>query len=534
LIYLFARDCGRINGAQWQNRLQASVKAYYLIVLFDPVNCSYLSLSIVLGCALSISMPIKLVHGDSYKVLAEMEENSVDSIVCDPPYMIGFMGKKFDDPKDNVAADPGFWKLCLKVLKPGGHLLAFGGTRTYHRMAVAIEDSGFEVRDTIVWTYGQGFPKSHAIGKAVDKLQGNEREEISRGGKCGVFAHSGSGVEQNIEDYEAVVTKGTSEWEGWGTALKPAHEPICLARKPLSEKTIVENVLRWNVGALNIDGCRVGTEERTFNSKGISSGGDFVGDIKDFKGQGEKQVQGRFPSNFILSCECEEVIEGATKPARTGRRGGSAIFGSETIGTPEKEGVWPEDKQIIHTNPNCPCYMLDEQAPYVQPVGGAKKTTHDSGMFGIGQPGEIYKDKGGPSRFFLNVKGDRFRYVAKASKRERNKGCEGLEEVIPRAYRTTSNGESDTPSKGMERFQGLPTKNHHPTVKPIKLMQYLCRLITPPNGTVLDPFMGSGSTGIAAKLEGFGFIGIEMEEEYVEIGKARIEAWEPDPQGELF
>jgi len=500
----------------------------------------------------------KIIHGDSYIELAKLKENSVDSIVCDPPYMIGFMGKKFDDPKDNVAADPEFWKLVLKVLKPGGHLLAFGGTRTYHRMAVAIEDSGFEIRDQLMWVYGSGFPKSLNIGKAVDKLQGNEREDLGefdvgyKDKKRSVLQPK-DGWNNNSMKGVFALTKGTSEWEGFGTGLKPAHEPICLARKPLSEKTIVENVLKWGTGGINIGGCRIEANDESYekntNRENVKGHwGNSKGDAKV-----EANSQGRFPSNFILSCECEEVIEGeVSSGGGLKKQEGNSVYGErENVdwhNYADKDG---KEKTLIHTNPECPAFMLDQQSGERKVSGSASAGREISGghrgiFGGASKPNQMgHNDKGGASRFFLNVKGDRFKYVAKASKRERNKGCEGLEGeyksiVKNRKCKICGYQEvSGSPCRCEEPVwriveRKVVTKNHHPTVKPLKLMRYLCRLITPPNGTVLDPFMGSGSTGIAAKLEGFGFIGIEMEEEYVEIGKARIEAWEPDPQGELF
>lgn len=207
---------------------------------------------------------IKLMKGDNMKSLKELPDNSIDSIVSDPPYGLSFMGKKWDYDVPSIE----FWKEVYRVLKPGGHILSFGGTRTYHRMVVNIEDAGFEIRDQIQWLYGSGFPKSHNIGKAVDKLEGNEREVIGKyqhpdgsgDRKAKAAVRSGvtdMGSEEGVE-WNKTLTKGTSTYEGWGTALKPANEPICVARKPLSEKSVAENVLKWGTGGINIDGCRVG------------------------------------------------------------------------------------------------------------------------------------------------------------------------------------------------------------------------------------------------------------------------------------
>ena len=205
---------------------------------------------------------IDLRQGDCKEVLKSLQDNSVDSIVTDSPYELGFMGKSWDST--GIANDATMWAECLRVLKPGGHLLAFSGTRTYHRMASAIEDAGFEIRDMIEWVYGSGFPKSLNIGKAVDKLQGNERiktGEIKHHAQKGVAVAEergaiGGGAFGQAKDEE--ITKGTSEWEGWGTALKPAHEPICMARKPLSEKTVAENCLKWGTGGHIVTGKQIG------------------------------------------------------------------------------------------------------------------------------------------------------------------------------------------------------------------------------------------------------------------------------------
>jgi len=389
--------------------------------------------------------------------LPTMPDNSVDSIVTDPPYELGFMGKAWD--KSGIAYNVDMWKECLRVLKPGGHLLAFGGTRTYHRMACAIEDAGFEIRDQIQWLYGSGFPKSLNVGKAVDKLQGNEREVVGKKidtstGKPMSYkqAKGGSGKhinegwdrpwrkdDKHCEDM-TVLTKGTSEWEGWGSSLKPANEPICLARKPLSEKTIAENVLKWGTGGLNIDGCRIETVENRGRPKGPD--GNCYGHYNQIVT--ESHPQGRFPANVIHDGSDEVVREFPYSKST----GGS---GDKSMGGMGKNGKYGK-------------YALNVRA---------------SNLGGLG-------DEGSASRFF---------YCAKASRSERNKGCEG---------------------------------NRHPTVKPIALMRYLCRLITPPKGTICDPFMGSGSTGIGAKLEGFDFIGIELEKEYCEIAQARIDNWEEE------
>ncbi|MDP7581215.1 MAG: DNA methyltransferase, partial [Nitrospinota bacterium] len=261
-----------------------------------------------------------ILQGDCINRLKELDDNSVDAIVTDPPYELGFMGKKWD--ASGISYNVELWKECLRVLKAGGHLLSFGGTRTYHRMACAIEDAGFEIRDMLEWIYATGFPKSHNIGKAVDKLQGNERDIIGQK-KTGADKPTGKGTLQlskktyknNKGESVFNVSKGTSEWEGWGTALKPAHEPIVLARKPLSEKTIAENVLKWGTGGINIDGCRVGmsekdredyiekrmsfvgTENKDYSEKFTSYGMPEVSNKEKIK----RSSQGRFPANLLVT-----------------------------------------------------------------------------------------------------------------------------------------------------------------------------------------------------------------------------------------
>ena len=253
----------------------------------------------------------KIIHGDCLDKLKELEDNSIDSIVTDPPYELGFMGKSWDST--GIANNVDMWKECLRVLKPGGHLLAFSGTRTYHRMASAIEDAGFEVRDMVEWVYGSGFPKSLNIGKAVDKLQGNERETIREYETHDIRNNALLGKKGAMTVSE---TKGTSEWEGWGTALKPAHEPICMARKPLSEKTVAENCLKWGTGGINIDESRVESSQDDKEMLDAKSSKNPTG-VKSVFGGGiasPAHTLGRFPANLILSADedgqvSEEVRE---------------------------------------------------------------------------------------------------------------------------------------------------------------------------------------------------------------------------------
>ncbi len=381
-----------------------------------------------------------LFNGDNIEVLKTLPENSIDAIVTDPPYGISFMNKKWDYDVPSVE----FWKEIFRVLKPGGHILSFGGTRTYHRMVINIEDAGFEIRDQIMWVYGSGFPKSHNIGKAVDKKKG-----------------------------ETNISKGNGEFEGWGTGLKPANEPICVARKPISEKTIASNVLKWGTGGINVDGCRIGNDNIT--TQGFGDTG-FVSS-KNYK---PTNHQGRFPANVILECICDEP----------------------------------------HDNPHCPCFQLDQQSGKLKSgIMGPQHTRHTdgspNGIYGKYNPnhelGETYGDTGGASRFF---------YVAKVSKKERNLGLEEKEN-------SRIEGRDIGQDSRNVQFKNRTTerKNTHPTVKPIELMRYLVRLVTPKDGVVLDPFMGSGSTGVATLIEDFKFVGIEMDEDYYEIAKQRVKSY---------
>jgi DNA modification methylase len=356
--------------------------------------------------------PHTIHHGDSRDVLATMADNSVDAVVCDPPYALvsivkrfgqpgaapakgndayarasaGFMGQSWDTGEVAFATE--FWAQVLRVLKPGGHVVAFSGTRTYHRLAVAIEDSGFEIRDQLAWVYGSGFPKSHDVSKAIDKAAGVSRKSDYEPNFANNTFGKGMGGGKHGATSEPAVTPEAQQWEGWGTALKPAWEPIVLARKPLIG-TVAANVLEHGTGAINIDGCRVGDEVRYNAPAGNKTGDVYDLGIANRPDADGRTAVGRFPANIL----------------------------------------------------------------------------HDGEQFG---------------------ENGRYFYSPKASKKDRGEG------------------------------------NTHPTVKPTDLMAYLCRLVTPPGGVVLDPFMGSGSTGKGAHAEGFRFIGIEREENFFEIAAARL------------
>jgi DNA modification methylase len=377
----------------------------------------------------------QLINGDCREQMRLLPDCSIDAIVTDPPYELGFMGKAWDST--GIAYQVDVWRECLRVLKHGGHLLAFGGSRTYHRLACAVEDAGFQIRDQIMWVYGSGFPKSLDVSKAIDKAAGAD-----------------------LADY----------WQGWGTALKPAHEPIVLARKPL-DGTVAQNVLWYGTGALNIDGCRVhradddashaGHRTATFGTQETLSGGDGSG------GWSQNDA-GRFPANLIHDGS-DEVLE---------------LFPDSKAGKPRSDrgtgGIWSGSSGV-------PC-------------------------------GAQYGDEGSAARFF---------YCAKASKTDRN---EGLDDFAPKrdADRIATDGVGGANPRNRTNTAKV---NHHPTVKPTTLMRYLIRLVTPPDGTVLDPFTGSGSTGKAAILEGFRFVGIEQDADYVRIADARIRYAEQHYEG---
>jgi site-specific DNA-methyltransferase (adenine-specific) len=403
--------------------------------------------------------------GNNLDILPELASNSVDSIVCDPPYELGFMGKTWDN--SGIAYSVELWQQCLRVLKPGGHLLAFGGTRTWHRLAVAIEDAGFEIRDNIAWLYGSGFPKSHNISKAIDKMQGVEFEAKPASG-VGFMNNNDDGYNTTLNQLTRIgeSTNEAKAWDGWGTALKPAHEPIVVARKPVIG-TVAENVLQYGVGGLNIDASRIGTEGATTRSN-----------------------QAEYPKN------ADGTEDRSGSWARTGHK-------IETVNV----GRWPANIILDEYTAE----LLNQQSGISKSVSGGRSTGRNFGQeadntFSKDRDRTGHSDSGGASRFF---------YVAKANKRDRNEGLDKL--PIQRPDLRTSTAMGTFEEKGVQ-----PQRNFHPTVKPTALMQYLIRLVTPENGTVLDPFAGSGSTGKAAILEGKRFIGIELTAEYLPIIEGRL------------
>jgi site-specific DNA-methyltransferase (adenine-specific) len=502
---------------------------------------------------------LRLLNGDCIDKLKELDNNSIDSIVTDPPYGLSFMGKKWDYDVPSVE----IWQECLRVLKPGGHLLAFAGSRTYHRMAVRIEDAGFDIRDQIMWIYGSGFPKSHNVGKSIDKKEGNEREVIGvsindtpnsqvKGGMAFDSAFN------NGQEHQPILnTKGNSEWEGWGTALKPAHEPIVMARKPI-EGTVAENTLQYGVGGLNIDATRVTVDDMddyAFNMAGNERvkakeegelTGMYEGGWKVDKTPKELP-QGRWPANVILECTCENPKVVSDKYDIRTYNDYKNTFKSYEENDKDKgeyEIKDVETTKVIHTDPNCPCYILDEQSGNKKSAKRGSKynkpTEHTNTYTPVAsdyRDDNTYGDEGGASRFF---------YCPKANAKDRDSGMpEKVGVFIQRPRREDGSViyKETNPDEWAEAMKGKPRsektakaaaedllqddktarRNVHPTVKPTELMKYLIRLVTPKAGIVLDPFMGSGSTGKAAMQEGMWFVGIERESEYFEIAKQRIE-----------
>jgi DNA modification methylase len=594
------------------------------------------------GCGqVDIVTDIKVLHGNCLDVLPTLPDCSVDSIVTDPPYGLEFMGKDWDAPWKGKASREfneikegelgGFKKLpnhsrvnnlkcqncdkwkfssnpckcdkpafpnarlsamveyqlwfqqvaaeCLRVLKPGGHLLAFGGTRTYHRMAVAIEDAGFEIRDSIHWITGSGFPKSLDVSKAIDKTNGEtdrlvkfvqwmkttglkakqinhiigkadvgshylrldqpaiptaklwallrshisevpgwvdelvarieaEREVIGSKDSTLLAVAPGEGRDRPpVElDITAPATDAAKQWQGWGTALKPAHEPIVVARKPLVG-TVAGNVLQWGTGALNIDGTRVGTTDKPRQSNTEKSDCNQVAFGTGWQKSGETPAAGRWPANIVFTHnhDCGDLC---------------------TEGCPVKEldqqsGTSKSGKGVTVSSPTA----LGQ---------GNGWNAHEN------RPVEFqnYADSGGASRFFTVTEWDApFRYVAKPGKRERNAGLNHLDEkpslsAVGMGMVTASNW--GDPAQIVYERKTAHT-NHHPTVKPLALMRWLVRLVTPPGGTVLEPFAGSGTTLVACHMEGFNAIGIEMTDEYLPIIEGRLE-WArqqpPEPESD--
>lgn len=511
-----------------------------------------------------------IINGNNIDILKTYPDNYFDAVVTDPPYGLGkepnaaelmkdwvqfgyhevkgtgFMGKEWDA----FVPQPIFWKELFRVLKHGGHVLSFFGTRTYDWGVMSMRFAGFEVRDCIQWLYGSGFPKSHNIGKAIDKIQGNEREVVGkvREGRKTKQSYSG-----NLGT-DADITNGNTEWEGWGTALKPSNEPIVLARKPLEKGlSVAENILKWGVGGINIDASRIGVSEDDPNYRHNPSQGN-KGENSIFGAGGHNgslNAQGRFPANIILThhpeCVCKgtkkvKAILGGTKPVKGNYKLTENKTNQPYFNFSDENGEETIENWDCHED--CPIKILDQQSGLLKSGDikphKEKGTNNSKDFFSTRVIRETnYKgDTGGASRFF---------YVAKASKSERNKGLDGFEVkekpdnyILPKLTCSECGSKSVDSSNSLvcgcngkthyEKQNSLESKNNlaggnknfHPTVKPIKLMQYLVKMITPPNGKVLDPFCGSGTTGVACKIEGYQFVGMEQDAEYFKIAQARI------------
>lgn len=437
-------------------------------------------------------MKVKLLSGDCLEVLKGLDPNSVDSLVTDPPAGISFMGKDWDKDKGGrdawIAWMSEVMAECMRVMKPGAHGLVWAIPRTSHWTATALENAGLEVRDVVTHLFGSGFPKSLNISKAIDKAAGAEREVVGSMADINPryatprnhAVHGGGIKSEAAPTITAPATDAAKQWDGFGTALKPASEHWILIRKPISEKTVAANVLKWGCGGLNIDASRIATDEltpRNNNNTPTLLEKGFEGTPQTIN----PSPLGRFPANLILSHNDDCELVGSKEIKTDSHKADMPIgFGKRKYkgNANEPERKYTETVEAWQCTPDCAVAGLDEQSGSLSPQGGRKKKDCPSEMFAGGsKDSTFYGDTGGASRFF---------YCAKASKRDKG------------------------------------ANNTHPTVKSTKLMEYLIRLVTAPGGVVLDPFMGSGSTGVAANNLGFGFVGIEQDKEYLEIALKRI------------
>ena len=562
---------------------------------------------------------IDLRLGDCLDVLRTLPDCSVDSVVTDPPYGLSFMGKRwdYDVPSTEV------WAECLRVLKPGGHLLAFAGTRTQHRMAVRIEDAGFEIRDMIAWIYGSGFPKSLDVSKAIDAAATG----VVRGARGELVSSNGS---MSAPNYERTpkgdpITPAAIQWQGWGTALKPALEPITVARKPLCG-TVAANVLAWGTGAINVDGGRVPGEWSTWKkTDGSISEGGLMPFSDQAHSRNPESPLGRFPANLIHDGSDEVVglfpeseVSGSAKlgtrsdarpvglfgprpqgdlhndsgsaarffacfPPESGYGGGCQDRSRQPSNAPtvpstlslqsvfastaqSAVAIWPhlagtlsseprgastavtltESKAISETAMQVIAsiasgYSQGSQQERLTPCGSLVRSAAAAEQTGITRITiSLLRSDGSaeavtfsitPTNLERGEAASRFRYCAKASKADRDEGCGAL--PMRSGYEMVDREEGsaglNSPRAGAGAQNGA--RNFHPTVKPTELMRYLCRLVTQPGGTVLDPFMGSGSTGKAAMAEGFRFVGIERDPDYFRIAEARVASGIPRQMG---
>lgn len=467
----------------------------------------------------------KLYFGNMLDMLDVIEPNSIDAVVTDPPYELGFMNKGWDS--SGIAFQKETWEKCFTALKPGGYMMAFGGSRTYHRIACAIEDAGFEIRDTIQWIYGSGFPKSMNISKGIEAREcfGKASTEYKR-----IIEQSGDGAEYTVvqtnngamgEKYEATRKEYTpkspdaQKWKGWGTTLKPCYEPIIIARKPC-EGSCIENVLKYGVGGINIDECRI----------------PFQSD-----------------EDYAITANKNQHEKFGTKPMTN-----NTVYGDYSMVQPknyESDGRFPSNVILTYDDDNEK--EVCGNMPYSK--GASSQNNYSNGHIYRGQSlnessttlngfREWYNDEGSASRYFMNcqyteddadiwdilpdVDPARYYYCAKASNEDRDEGLDSFESRKCSMMATNGSIDKDGNFTGMLRGRDTRRRNIHPTVKPCELMKYLIRLVTPKGGTVLDPFNGSGSTGKACMLESldkgkdYKYIGIELTEEYLPIAEARI------------
>ena len=474
-----------------------------------------------------MSQDVDLRLGDCREVLKTLESESVDSCICDPPYELGFMGHKWDN--SGIAYDVGMWRECLRVLKPGAHLVAFGGDRTYHRMASAIEDAGFEIRQMIVYIHGQGFPKSKNISAAIDQELGAVRETVGTGqsGKTRNVLNAALHPETFGGEYQisAPATDEAKQWDGFGRALKPSLEPICLARKPIREKNLARQVMATGTGALNIDATRVGTTGARNNG---NSGKDTFFTEKGAYPRVDYN-KGRWPPNLLLShdARCEAIGVKRVQNAQGVRGASTRIYGGGkglTAATGEPVGYGEEIVHEYSCHDSCPIAELDRQSGETR--SGETRSGETPGTGGIWSPssgtpcGPQHGDSGGASRFYPQFP---FRYQAKPSRAEKERGLDGLPVKTAGEATLRQDGTAglQSPRAGAGRTsEGV--RNHHPTVKGVDLLRWLVRLVTPPGGLICDPFLGSGTTGVAAVRESMRFLGIELSAEYLEIARARI------------
>ncbi len=532
-------------------------------------------------------MSFEVHTADCLQHMRTMADNAVDAVVTDPPYGLTFMGKDWDKGVPGEV----FWREALRVSKPGAHLLAFGGTRTFHRLTCAIEDAGWEIRDCIMWVYGSGFPKSLDVSKAIDKAAGAEREVVGkkkpRGGMAATFG--GSEYRDSALNITAPATDLARQWQGWGTCLKPAFEPIILARKPL-DGTVAGNVAKWGTGGLNVDGCRVAADQLAKPSGpqkpfGGVTIGKYNGGNERCSGSGATHPSGRFPANLVHDGS-EEVLAGfpVTGPSKaawmglrhSGRHGGLADKGGNL--KPGTDGIRGHNdlggsaarffycakasrgEREAGLDRTCSVkYNIDRQhigglsckdAATVLVQSLRRVTSGLTTRWNTGESGEsimglcpldsLYTTLTAISRIttseILNSLPplSTSESIAGASCGTASGGslAENVENSSPLSPATTSaetglaHGVSLAASEMLltisEGANWKPMRNVHSTVKPISLMRWLVRLVTPPDGLVLDPFTGSGTTGCAAVLEGKRFIGCELNAEYAEIARARI------------